>query len=508
MKTSVTASVATALAAAISMLPGVVAADTSVTIYSRAQPGAVAPEMYRPVAGRTAWQGHAVPGYAVVRTDRQIALTRGRSEVSFTDVAALLDPTTVQFTSLTDPAGTRVLEQDFRFDLVGTERLLERYIDRKITVRLEPGRDGASVTGTLLSTTGGIVLSNADSGLHVIKDYDQIDFPSLPGGLMTRPTLIWDVDAGRSGEHNARISYQTTGITWWADYNLVWAEGENANSGTLDVAAWVSIINQSGATYEDAQLKLIAGDVQRAESPAQPRRMQRMALDEVRSGGAGFEEKAFFEFHLYTLGRKTTLPDRSTKQLELFPAATGVPANKKLIYSGATDLYASYGQPQTDRNFRSESNPKVDVYLEFENRKKGGLGLPLPAGRLRVSELDSADGSLEFIGEDIIDHTPRNQPVRIRLGSSFDVVGERKQKNFSVDTKARWMEEEIEVSVTNRKEESVDVLVKEHLYRWTNWTVTEKSDKFDKADSRTIEFPLRIAADTQKTVRYVVRYTW
>ena len=496
------------MAIGISVASHASAADTSLTIYSRAQPGAVAPEMYRPVAGRAGWHGHSVPGYAVIREDRELSLDRGRNTIPFTDVAALLDPTTVRFSSLTDAEGTRVLEQDFRFDLVGTERLLERYIDKTITVRQEPGPAGASVTGTLLSTTGGIVLKDENDALQVIKKYEQIDFPSLPGGLMTRPTLIWDIEASRGGVHRTRISYQTAGITWWADYNLVWAEGGTANSGSLDVAAWVSIVNQSGAAYEGAKLKLIAGDVQRAESPAQSQRMQRMALDEGRGGTAGFDEKAFFEFHLYTLGRKTTLPDRSTKQLELFPAAKGVAATKKLVYYGVPAHISAYGRPQTDRNYGTESNPKVDVYLEFENRENVGLGIPLPAGRIRVSQFDSADGSLEFIGEDIIDHTPRNQPVRIKLGSAFDVVGQRKQSDFSVDTKARWIEEEIEIVVTNRKDEPVDVIIKENLYRWTNWELIQKTDNFEKIDSRTIEFPVRIAADSGKSVRYRVRYTW
>ena len=269
------------------------------------------------------------------------------------------------------------------------------------------------------------------------------------------------------------MTYQTGGITWWADYNLIFNEGADANSGLLDLSAWVSIINQSGATYSDARLKLIAGDVQpRAAGDAGP------DVPPRRHGGwpaaaaaeRGFVQKDFFEFHLYTLGRPTTLPNNSTKQIELFDQAKQIPAKKVLLYYGALQSVHRIDSPYTDRNMGVEMNKKVDVYLEFKNDKAFGLGVPLPAGRLRVSQLDKADGSLEFIGEDKIDHTPKDEQVRVKLGSAFDVVGERRQVDFSVDSKARWMEEEIEVKLRNHKPQAVDVVVKENLYRWSDWT--------------------------------------
>jgi hypothetical protein len=490
---------------------GVIAAerdDTSLTIYSSAQPGAVPPELYRPVQGMGIPNGMAVPGYALVRHERPVSLANGRGTVRFTDVAALIDPTTVQFTSLTDPE-TRVLEQNFQFDLVSTQKLLLKFVDKPLTLERIVGDDIRTLTGTLLSAANGLVLRGADGQIYAVRDYSNIRFPELPGGLITRPTLEWDVLAKRGGEHRTRVAYQTGGLTWWSDYNLIFTEGGNANAGTLDVGAWVSIINQSGASYPNARLKLIAGDVHRAKPPAVPMSMARakeamVAADSV----AGFEEKSFFEFHLYTLGRRTTLPDNSTKQIELFDAARRVPTRKTLVYYGQVPIGYWYSDPVTDRNYGNQSNKKVDVYLEFKNEEKVGLGIPLPAGRIRVAQLDKADGSLEFIGEDVIDHTPKDETVLVKLGSAFDVVGERRQVDFSIDTKGRWMEEEIEVKLRNHKAEPVDVIVKENLYRWSKWQIKMSTQQYEKVDARTIHFPLTVAKDGEAVVRYRVRYTW
>jgi hypothetical protein len=483
-------------------------AETAITIYSSAQPGAISPEFYRPIPGQGVPNAMAVPGYALVRDDREVKLKQGRAQLSFTDVAALIDPTTVTFTSLTDPA-TRVLEQNFQFDLVSTQKLLLKFIDKQITVDKPNGNSVTPITGTLLSATDGIVLRGSDGSIYSLPSYTSVRFPDLPGGLNTRPTLVWDIQSPGGGTHKARVTYQTGGITWWADYNLIFNEGADANSGLLDLSAWVSIINQSGATFSDAKLKLIAGDVNRVQ-PEMDTRMRREVLAmsaKVADQANGFEQKDFFEFHLYTLGRKTTLPNNSTKQIELFDQARQIPAKKVLLYYGAVQPYF-YPTPYTDRNMGVEMNKKVDVYLEFKNDKQFGLGVPLPAGRLRVSQLDKADGSLEFIGEDKIDHTPKDEQVRVKLGSAFDVVGERRQVNFSVDTAGKVMEEEIEVKLRNHKPQPVEVVVKENLYRWSNWKILTQSHKFDKEDARTISFPVKVAKDGETVVRYRVRYTW
>jgi hypothetical protein len=491
---------------------GAVAADqpaTAITIYSSAQPGGISPEFYRPIPGQGVPNAMAVPGYALVRDEREMKIRQGRSQLSFTDVAALIDPTTVTFTSLSDP-GTRVLEQNFQFDLVSTQKLLLKFIDREITVDKSAGNTVTPITGTLLSAIDGIVLRGKDGSIYSLPAYTSVRFPDLPGGLNTRPTLVWDVHSPAGGTQKTRVTYQTGGITWWADYNLIFNEGADPNSGLLDLSAWVSIINQSGATYPDAKLKLIAGDVNRVEPGVDlyaKRNTRAMQAMEAAAAPAGFVQKDFFEFHLYTLGRPTTLPNNSTKQIELFDQAKQIPAKKVLAYYGLSSPYL-YDSPYTDRNLGVEMNKKVDVYLEFRNDKAFGLGVPLPAGRLRVSQLDKADNSLEFIGEDQIDHTPKDEMVRVKLGSAFDVVGERRQVDFTVDTKARWMEEEIEVKLRNHKTQAVEVVVKENLYRWSGWKILTKTHNFTKEDARTIYFPVKVAKDGETVVRYRVRYTW
>jgi hypothetical protein len=480
--------------------------DVAITIYSSAQPGAISPEYYRPLPGQGTPPAMGVPGYAMVRQERAVQLGAGRSQIRFTDVAALIDPTTVTFTSLTDPA-TRVLEQNFQFDLVSTDKLLLKYIDRPITVERNVGGGGiVSTTGTLLSSVSGLVLRGADGNITALNDYASLRFPELPGGLITRPTLVWDINSGKAGAQRARVTYQTGGVTWWSDYNLIFNAGKDANNGFVDLSAWVSIINQSGATFQDAKLKLIAGDVHRAPNPQVAREIVMMtARAKTEDSDAGFAEKAFDEFHLYTLGRKTTLPNNSTKQIELFDQAKQVPARRLLVLSNAVGYF---GGRYEDRNFPGGGERKVDAYLEFRNDKASGLGVPLPAGRIRVSRLDAADSSLEFIGEDVIDHTPRDEKVRIQLGSAFDVVGERKQVDFTTDSRARWIEEEIEVEVRNHKDEDVEVQVREFLFRWTNWRILSSSQPYEKEDASTILFPVKVPKNSNRTVKYRVRYSW
>lgn len=503
-------------AAAAAMIPALIlgssqvagqndAAGNALTIYSTAQPGAISPELYR-----NGGRGQAIPGYAVVRHERDIALNRGRNSVRFTDVAAFIDPTTVMFASLTDPAGTSVIEQNFQFDLVNQQKLLQKYIDQTVKVDQVRGQGVETFSGTLLSTAGGMILKRDDGAVQLLPHNAGITLPSLPGGLITRPTLVWDLSAKQPGSHRTRVSYQTTGISWWTDYNLTYSEGSNANSCKLDVGAWVSIINQSGASYPEAKLKLIAGDVQRARQAGRadtPRSAAKMTAREEKDNG--FAEKTFFEYHLYTLGRPTTLPDNSTKQIELFPAARSVPCEKKLVYYGlAPGYYGHSASPVTDRNYGIQSNRKVDVYLGFRNAADHNMGVPLPAGRIRVSKLDSADKTLEFIGEDTIDHTPKNEKVLIKLGSAFDVVGERRQADFRVDTSRKTMGEDIEIKLRNHKKEPITLIVKENLYRWVNWQITSKSHDYDKQDARTVHFPVKIAAGGEVTLRYSVQYTW
>jgi hypothetical protein len=472
------------------------AAGDAITIYSTGVP----------LVGRNGAH-HGASGYAVVRHDRTLDLKAGRNQLKFTDVAGQIDPTTVWFSSLTDASGTRVIEQNFQFDLVSTEKLLERFIDREISVERVVGQRIESLEGTLLSARGGIILQEADGSVRTVPYQAGVKLPQLPGGLITRPTLVWDVAAKQGGAHRTRVSYQTGGVGWWSDYNVTLSEAGSACR--LDVGAWVSILNQSGGTYRDARIKLVAGDVHRAEFKQQvPMAAMSKAAREMADEAPGFDEKRFFEYHLYTLGRNTTLPDNSTKQIELFPAAKNVGCEKTLVYYGQAGQHYGYGSPMTDRNLGLTSNSKIDVYLRFKNSEANGLGVPLPAGRVRVAKLDDADGSLEFIGEDRIDHTPKNEPVQLMLGHAFDVVGSRRQVDFSVESTRNTMGETIEVKLRNSKDEPVQVIVKENLYRWTNWKITQASHPWERQDARTIHVPVQVPPNGETVVRYSVRYTW
>ncbi|MEJ2384176.1 MAG: hypothetical protein P8Y54_07220 [Xanthomonadales bacterium] len=474
----------------------------AVTIYSRMQPGAVAPEWYRPTAGRhNGWQ---VPGYAIVRHDRDYDLDRGVQNLRVTDVAELIDPTTVTFTSI-DQADTRVLEQSFQFDLVSQSRLLQRYLGQRITVEQPRGDAVDLLEGTLIGLGDGLTLQLDDGSVQAVRSYGNIRFPELPGGLITRPTLEWLLDSPVEGPQRTRIAYETSGMTWWADYTIVYDESAAC---AMDLSAWVTIINQSGASYQDARLKLIAGDVNRAErrSPAKRDVVYRMAMEEM-PAAAPFAERAFFEYHLYTLQRPATLPDQSTRQLQLLPAAHDLRCSKELVFA-PTLRQPFRGQRQLDQDYARYQQGEIEVYLRFENSEDNGLGVPLPAGRIRVMQADREDDSLEFIGEDVIDHTPRDEEVRITMGNAFDVVGERRQTDFRVDSRTRNLWESFEIRLRNHKRETAEITVLESLYRAANWTVEDASHPYAKERSDRIRFTVSVPPDGETVIRYTAHYDW
>lgn len=475
--------------------------DYSLTVYSAAQPGQLN-------TATLASYGMNLPGYALVRDARSMTLPQGVGELRFTDVAKRIDPTTVAFESLSDPAGTRVMEQNYQYDLVDNAKLLDRYIGQPITVEQVRGDKSELITGRLLSASGGLILQRDSGEVLTLNSYSNIQFPALPGGLISRPTLVWKVNSQAGGVQNTRVSYQTQGVTWWSDYNVTLRD--TAGVCDMDLAAWVTLVNQSGGSYANAQLKLVAGEVNRAPVAQPIRMMAKMAvaaapaLDEA----AGFVESALSEYHLYTLGRRTDLPDNSTKQLELFPAVHGVACRKQLVFTAAPEPMAYWAGPVTDQNYAATQPGTVGSYLEFDNKEAEKLGVPLPAGRVRVNQANASDGALEFIGEDVIKHTPRNEMLRIKLGNAFDIVGERKQTSFHIDTWAKTIDESFEISVRNRKKDAATVIVREYLYRWSGWHVTAKNSDFVKRDAQTIDFPLKLAADTESKLTYTVRYHW
>ncbi|MDH3788750.1 MAG: hypothetical protein OES53_09310 [Xanthomonadales bacterium] len=473
--------------------------DDSITIYSSVHPGAVPAELYRPVAGRQ--YGGQVPGYAIVRHDRPYDIEKGLHSLRVADVASLIDPTTVTFSSLDQPQ-TQVLEQSFQFDLVSQAKLLQKYLGQQVTVELPRGDHVSLAEGILLSAGDGLTLQMNDGSVQAIRNYGNIRFSELPGGLITRPTLEWLLTSPTKGPQQTRISYETRGMTWWADYNIVLDESEGCS---MDLSSWVSIINQSGATYNNARLKLIAGDVNRAEPKVQRRdAVYKMAMAEEADG---FVEQSFFEYHMYTLGRKTDLPNHSTRQIQLFPAAREIACEKELVFAPTMDMpYRGY--QQYDQEYGRYGNGDVNVYLRFNNESAQNLGIPLPAGRIRVNQLDANDGNLEFIGEDVLDHTPRNEQVLIEMGNAFDVVGERKQTDFRVDVGSRNLWETFEIRLRNHKDEKVSVAILENLYRSANWTIEKSSQAHTKENSSRIRFDVTVPADGEQVIRYTVHYTW
>lgn len=483
----------------------------AVTVYSSADPAGFDPQQfiaqqrqgYNPMF---AWQ---VPGFGVVKEVRKVKLDAGTNELRFTDVAQFIDPTTVSFLDLTTPDGTSVLEQNFQFDLVSPDKVMEKYIDREIAVVLTHGDVSETVKGTLLSATQGQLVLQTDEGVRILSGQgQQVQLGELPGGLITRPTLVWKLNANEGGEHSVRTTYQTGGITWRADYNML----INAEDTKADVGAWVTLMNLSGAAYKNARLKLIAGDVQRIAPKDAMYAMNRagraeaLAMDQA----PGFEEKSFFEYHLYTLPRRTDIQSNTTQQITLFPTARDVAVEKVLVYYGLpSGAYWSFtAQPNLDRGLGNQSNPKVDVYVRFKNDKASNMGMPLPKGKVRVYKKDDADGTLEFIGEDLIDHTPKDEKVLIKLGQSFDVVGERTQTDFTMDSGRKTMTESFRIQIRNHKNAEQKVIIKENLYRWTTWEITKSSDEYKKIDARTVYFEVVVPADGEKTVDYTVRYTW
>lgn len=436
---------------------------------------------------------------ALVKDRRALALKSGLNEVRFSDVAAQIDPTSVQFSSLTDPTGTRVIEQNYAYDIVGTQKILQKYLDQNVSLVTE---DGTKYGGKLLSGSEDIILQGDDGQVTTVKlaRVRDLKFPQLPGGLITKPTLIWLVNSSRDGNQDAQVTYLTNGVNWKANYVAV----IDAKDTAMNLNGWVTIDNQSGATYEDARLKLVAGDVRRVTPvPAAREGAVYMAVP-TKAPEPQFVEQAFFEYHLYTLQRATTIRNRETKQIE-FTSAANVPINKIFVYDGARGL-RFYGYQITDPSYGKTSDPKVAVMIEFKNSEANKLGIPLPKGTIRVYKAD-ADGGNQFVGEDNIDHTPKDEMIRLNIGNAFDVVGERKQTNFN-KISDRVIEETYEIKLRNHKKEAVEVRVVEHLFRWSNWQILKSNQDYTKTDAQTIEFRVKVAPDAEQVVSYTVRYSW
>jgi hypothetical protein len=421
----------------------------------------------------------------LVKDLREVRFPSGQSEVQFMDVAASIDPTTVHLKSLTDATGLKILEQNYEYDLLTSQKLMEKYVGRK--VRLYQS-DGTYHDATLLSTNGPIFEINGQ--IHM-GQYGRLVLPSLPENLVAKPTLVWLLRNQTARPQRVEASYLTSGITWKADYVMVL----NAGDTLADLTGWVTIDNKSGATYANAALKLVAGDVNRAPDGRRDQRMMELAAKAASPASASYDftSEGFFEYHLYTLDGRTTVKDNQTKQLSLL-SSSEIPVRKELIYYGAADYYrTAYGVPM--------SNQKVAVYLEVKNSKENRLGLPLPKGKVRVYKADTS-GSQQFVGEDWIDHTAKDESVKIKLGNAFDVVGERTQKEFR-KLASNLYEVEWEITLRNHKTEPQTVTVIEPVPG--DWQVLSSTHTYEKVEAHTLKYQIAVPKEGATKLTYRVR---
>ncbi|MCJ7543761.1 MAG: DUF4139 domain-containing protein [Phycisphaerae bacterium] len=438
-------------------------------------------------------------GFAVVREVRSLDIAAG-GRVQFQDVAREIDATTVHFKSLTDPAA-KLLEQNYQYDLVSADKLLQKYIDMPIEVVCGE----TTYSGTLLSFDAQQLVLQRQEGLAMVQrpeNVRDIRFKDLPEGLITKPTLVWLVHTEKPGRHLAEVAYQTGGMTWHAEYVLVLNPDDTAG----DLSGWVSVENNSGKTYRDARLKFIAGDVRKI---IERRVLYREELARAAPAEAApMAEKAFFEYHMYTLPRPSTVADNEVKQLEMFAPAAGVKIEKRFLYNPMGNFRWHPGGRYTDRSYGVESPKKVNIFIEFKNSEENKLGIPLPAGKVRVYKQDPEDKALEFIGEEQIDHTPKDEELSLQIGNAFDIVGERRQTEFNIDVNRGWMKESIEIVLRNHKKEVVTVRIKEPLYRWNTWNITAASHEYTKLDAFNVAWDVQVPPDGETKVTYTVEYTW
>ncbi len=427
-------------------------------------------------------------GIALVRDVRTVNVPAGEVELRFMDVAERVIPETVHIEQRGERRPLEILEQNYEYDLISPHALLEKFVGKTVLLRETSVEtlEQMETTATLLSVAGGRVYQAGD---HILLNpAGTVVVPEVPENLVARPTLTWLLNSPARGDYALETSYLTEGVTWRADYVAVL----DADDIMMDLSGWVTLDNRSGVGYKDATLKLVAGDVRRITPPPRVARK----FDERALGYAAvepaFREEPLFEYHLYDLERRTDIKHNQTKQIALLNAPQ-VPVTKKYRLRGDTSVFAEVPPPTQRR--------KVDVVLEFVNKEAPGLGVPLPAGTIRTYKRDS-EGALQFTGEDKIDHTPRDEKVKLQLGSVFDVVAERRQTDFR-RLGRREFELEVEVELRNRKDTDVTVSVEETLPG--EWTILQATHEHVKTDARTATFEVAVPARTEATLRYRAR---
>lgn len=447
-------------------------------------------------------------GFALVKEVRQMTLKPGRQTVTVEDVAQQIETNSVGVKSLSDPNGFTVLEQNYQYDLISPLAILNKAVGGRVTfLRVLPNGTKESISGTLISSPTAVVGNQNGGGQltwngMVIRTDDQkillnpsgeIQVDSLPDGLISKPTLLWDLVSEKGGNQKIELSYLTRGTTWNADYVLT-IDGSNKG----DLQGWVTLTNNSGATWKDAKLKLLAGDVQRVDRPQGRggRPAMEMSADAM---AKNFAEESLFEYHLYTLQRPTTVRNNEQKQVSLLEA-TGITYTKRLILDSMMDFGMYY--PSEGEIGVGVIKPMVKI--DFLNKTENKLGMPLPKGNVKVYQRDKS-GSVQMLGEDQIEHTPRDEKLSLVVGRSFDVVGERKRLNFR-RINDRTFEETFEIEVRNRKTTEETVEVWERHYG--DWRILNTSQDWVKADATTQVYTVKLAANTTKKVTYTVQTRW
>ncbi len=442
-------------------------------------------------------QGVAVTIYnedlALVKDRRTVRLVSGQGALAFRDVAARMRPETALLRSLSHPGRLVVVEQNFDFDLLTPQKLLEKFVGGTVAViRTNPATgEETREEAQVLAASQGVVLQvggRIETGLP-----GRIVYPHVPANLRDRPTLVMQLDNGGEAQQQVELSYLTGGLSWRADY----VAELNAADDRLDLSGWVTLTNTSGTTYRDARLQLVAGDVHRVREELHPVRAL-AGMDVLTAEAPRMAEEALLEYHLYTLDRPTTIADNQTKQVALL-AAAGVPVRKELLLRGAEhDYQSSVGE--------LGRKMKVGVFIEFDNRETARLGLPLPGGIIRVYKQDGV-GRAQFVGEDRIDHAPRNETVRLKLGESFDVTASRKQTDFRKlppPAKGTVMyESAFEIVLKNARQEAVTVTVQEPIP--ADWKMLQESHPHTRAAGNVAEWKIRVPPDGQTTLGYRVQ---
>ncbi len=426
----------------------------------------------------------------LVKDTRLINLIPGIHELKFMDVAGKIDPTTVHIKSLVNESSLNVLEQNYEYDLLSPQKLLEKYVGQKVqlaTFNNETKKEEI-IEAILLSTQGGNIFQIGDN-IH-IGHYGRILLTKIPENLIPQPTLVWTLENRLSKSQKVEASYLTSGINWKADYVTVLNKSDTLG----DLTGWVTIDNRSGATYQNALLKLVAGDIHRVQGEGRLDHARPMAA--AKEVSPQFKEESFFEYHLYTLDRRTTIKDNQTKQMSLLDA-NQVPIKKLFIFSGHPQYYYSRYDQKTNKQ-------KVGVFLELENTKKNNLGIPLPKGTIRVYKEDK-DGSLQFVGEDRIDHTPKDEKIKVKIGEAFDVVGEKIQTEYK-HLGYNLYEVAFEVSLRNHKKEDIRVLVEEPIPG--DWEMLSNTHPYEKLQAHLIRFDVPVAKDKEVKVKYRIQFKY